>query len=846
MRRTRQSGAVGAAAIEVVATLADADFVSRRWPGFDDGCDAARLAERLAALPVAEAPPINPLVDWRHIALLAAAGGAETALAVLADYAARSLPAGLSPHPLLREGIYRRRGCAASAGGGWVHAALADTDADGRAFLPALDPVFVLATLGAVAGDLARHGFRSVGRLYLAEAARRGVPPCAVFDPVFVLAAAGDVDGTGAAPPAVLVAALSAYLDAVESGDPPSPSPVFDEAFVRTTQPSIAAALDSGAASALEAWLDRGSPPVARTASGLEAFPEAMSQPWWERERRAAALRGRKRATPARLVGEAVERVRTADPPVLAVRVTPRLPQAVFAGETVTLFADGFACSPGGEVETVALRLGGEEVAREPFQACPHPEAFARSTEVVDAAAQLFGGFAIAWTGPAPAVGRHAVTLRVGVAGRNGGEEVARTVALGTLEVRRRPVARRSPATLPAPTVAIAMATFEPAADLFAAQLETIRFQTMGDWHLVVSDESETEAGREVVARLTRGDPRITVRHGPRLGVVGNFERALRAVDRRAPFVALADQDDRWHPDKLERLLAHMTEGVALTHGAMRLVDAEGRPLARVAATRRLADPSLADLLAENEVTGASALMRMAVVAAALPLPRLPGLFHDHWLALVARTHGRVVFEPAVVQDYVQHGCNVVGEDPRRERAAAVRLRRERERFMRLRAGLAAGEGDFSASAAERALLPAALAVVPAAVMRLAAWQALAGRPPVGDPSGQRQGFGAYGFSVTAFGAHGSPAPVAGPAAPAAPSRQGGLGMARLAAFATALGAAAGESDGATDERERARRLGVGPWLAAGLAAIGAISERPALVASIAAIHHRRAVAAVR
>ena len=838
MRCTRQSGAVGASAIEAVVALADADYVSRRWPGFEAGFDAPHLAERLRGLTVAEAPPINPLLDWGHLARLGGADGAETALAVLADYAGRGLPAGLSPHPLLRERIVRRRAPGTLAGdGAWVRAAFADADADGRTILPVLDSTFVLTTLGVTPHALADWGFRSVGRFYLAEAVRRGVPPCAAFDPVFVLAASGRSVAAGAAPPIVLAAALAAYLDGVERGEAPSPSPVFDEAFVRATQPAVAAALEDGAGSALAAWLDLGSPPIARTASGLDSFPEAMPQPWWERDRHAAVTRGRKRLTPARLTAEAIARVRTADPPALAVRVTPQMPEVVFAGETVTLFADGFACSPGGTVATVALCLGDDEVAREVFQALPRAEAFARSTDVVDAAAQLFGGFALAWTGPAPAVGHHAVTLRVGVAGP-GGEALTRTVVLGTLKVRRRPVARRPTTPPPPPTVGIAMATFEPDAGLFASQIASIRAQTVADWRLVISDESESVAGRNVVARATRGDPRITVHHGARLGVVGNFERALRAVDPRASFVALADQDDRWRPDKLERLLVRMTEGVALVHGAMRLVDAGGRALPGVAETRRLPDPLLADLLAENEVTGASALMRMSVVDAALPLPRLPGLFHDHWLALVARVHGRAVFEPSVVQDYVQHGGNVVGEDPRRDRAAAARLGRERASFAQLLPRLSA-EGDGpSPAVAGRALLPAAFAVVPAAVMRLAARDALVPRRPPGDElTGSERGFGVR--RPRAF----EPGPSADVLRP---PEAGRLTTAHLAAFARTLAAATGGKEGGKGDEATVSRLGVASWLADGFSALEAIAGRPALKAAIAAMHHRRAAAKAR
>ena len=53
------------------------------------------------------------------------------------------------------------------------------------------------------------------------------------------------------------------------------------------------------------------------------------------------------------------------------------------------------------------------------------------------------------------------------------------------------------------------------------------------------------------------GDERFVLSRSPRrLGFYRNFERALALVPRDADYVALADQDDAWHPDKLERLLA--------------------------------------------------------------------------------------------------------------------------------------------------------------------------------------------------------------------------------------------------------------------------------------------------
>ena len=52
------------------------------------------------------------------------------------------------------------------------------------------------------------------------------------------------------------------------------------------------------------------------------------------------------------------------------------------------------------------------------------------------------------------------------------------------------------------------------------------------------------------------GDPRFVVSRSPeRLHFYRNFERALALAPPNADYVAMADQDDFWHPDKLETLL---------------------------------------------------------------------------------------------------------------------------------------------------------------------------------------------------------------------------------------------------------------------------------------------------
>ena len=106
--------------------------------------------------------------------------------------------------------------------------------------------------------------------------------------------------------------------------------------------------------------------------------------------------------------------------------------------------------------------------------------------------------------------------------------------------------------------------------------------------------------------------------------------------------VALCDQDDRWHPEKLQRLRAALGPA-QLAFCDLRLVDADGRVLRDTLwQGRRNNHTDLASLLVANSIPGAAMLFRRALIDLALPFPDPPGVaFHDHWLALVALASGR-------------------------------------------------------------------------------------------------------------------------------------------------------------------------------------------------------------
>jgi glycosyltransferase involved in cell wall biosynthesis len=215
-----------------------------------------------------------------------------------------------------------------------------------------------------------------------------------------------------------------------------------------------------------------------------------------------------------------------------------------------------------------------------------------------------------------------------------------------------------------APLVVICLPTFNPPLSLLQRQLASIRAQTHTQWLCLISDDASTPEHLAALKQLLAEDARfVLAATSQRLGVYHNLERCLKLVPAAADFVALADQDDFWYPDKLARLLAAFRPKTKLVYSDLRVVNEAGQVLSESYwTTWRNNQTDLTELLFENTVTGAAALFRCELLRVALPFPgRVGNLYHDHWLACVALALGEVEFLAEPLYDYIQHGGNNVG-----------------------------------------------------------------------------------------------------------------------------------------------------------------------------------------
>lgn len=230
-----------------------------------------------------------------------------------------------------------------------------------------------------------------------------------------------------------------------------------------------------------------------------------------------------------------------------------------------------------------------------------------------------------------------------------------------------------APAT---PRVSVALGTHNGARYL-GEQLESILAQTYPVAEIVLSDDASRDGTVELAQRLVdehratdAATPTLVVLRNPvALGVTANFEQALLAAT--GDVIALSDQDDVWHPDRIERGLAAFArrQGAELVAAEARLVGDDGAPLGStlfatlgvdVPVRLRLeSDAAFDELLKRNVVTGATMMVARALVQRAAPFPA--SWVHDEWLAMVASVGGGVAIVPEPVIDYRQHGGNQIG-----------------------------------------------------------------------------------------------------------------------------------------------------------------------------------------
>ncbi len=219
-------------------------------------------------------------------------------------------------------------------------------------------------------------------------------------------------------------------------------------------------------------------------------------------------------------------------------------------------------------------------------------------------------------------------------------------------------------------------------ARFLAEQMESILGQTGVHVQILCRDDDSSDASaatlRDFETRFPR-QVRVLRDDLGNLGASGNFSRLMQAVLEgagttraadRPPYIALSDQDDLWHADKLATCVTHIQAlerahpgQPALVHSDLRVISEGGDEIAPSMARYQGLQPQHARLAAQvlsNTLTGCTSLMNRSLLETGLPVPE-EAIMHDWWLSLVASAIGQRTYLDQALIDYRQHASNAIG-----------------------------------------------------------------------------------------------------------------------------------------------------------------------------------------
>ncbi len=184
-------------------------------------------------------------------------------------------------------------------------------------------------------------------------------------------------------------------------------------------------------------------------------------------------------------------------------------------------------------------------------------------------------------------------------------------------------------------TVSVVMCTFNGEKYL-EEQLDSILNQTYPITELLIQDDGSSDNTIHILSSYQKKYPVIRYTINPtRLGVNENFFSAIRNAS--GEYVAIADQDDIWLPDKIEKEMETIQDNL--------LCFCLSRPFSEekeIWFDPRLENYGLLRTIFVNEIPGHTMLMKKQLIDL-MPFNH-PMVFYDNWLALTAAAYGKIAF----------------------------------------------------------------------------------------------------------------------------------------------------------------------------------------------------------
>lgn len=191
------------------------------------------------------------------------------------------------------------------------------------------------------------------------------------------------------------------------------------------------------------------------------------------------------------------------------------------------------------------------------------------------------------------------------------------------------------------------------------AQMDSILAQSFADFELIVVDDVSSDGTFGILEEYARRDERIVLsRNARNQGLLDNLAALFGRA--RAPWLAISDHDDVWHPRKLETLLACAGDGAA-AYCNSELINGQGEALGltimeAIGVETPASGKNPLKLLWKNCVSGHAMVFRRELCAGFLPFTQ--DMPYDQQIAILAMANGGLAYCPESLVQHRLHDAN--------------------------------------------------------------------------------------------------------------------------------------------------------------------------------------------
>lgn len=191
-------------------------------------------------------------------------------------------------------------------------------------------------------------------------------------------------------------------------------------------------------------------------------------------------------------------------------------------------------------------------------------------------------------------------------------------------------------------------------------QIISILSQINSDDEIIISDDGSTDKTLDIIKSFN--DDRLKIFYNNKIKskysfnlTTQNLQNAL--LKARGEIIFLADQDDVWIDNKIERCINYLKNGYDLILHDCAIVDQNNNLIDKSYFKLNNSTPGIFNNIMKNSYLGCCMAINKKVLDYALPFPK--DIPHDIWIGLIAEEFTKVKFLQEILINYRRHGNNL-------------------------------------------------------------------------------------------------------------------------------------------------------------------------------------------